>query len=70
MIGTKQQYGRDAGMFDVNHPILFVLAGVIILAVLGQSVFFLLKAWKRGVAIGMGKEKLKKRKKKNLKKRT
>ena len=47
-------------MFDVNHPILFVLAGVIILAVLGQSVFFLLKAWKRGVAIGMGKEKLKK----------
>ena len=53
-------FGRDAAMFDVNHPILFVLVGVIILAVLGQSVFFLLKAWKRGVAIGMGKEKLKK----------
>ena len=47
-------------MFDVNHPILFVLVGIVVLAVLGQSVFFLIKAWRRGVAIGMGKEKLKK----------
>ncbi len=47
-------------MFDVNHPILFAIVGVIILAVLGQSVFFLVKAWKRGLVIGMGKEKLKK----------
>ena len=47
-------------MFDVNHPLLFVLVGIVVLAVLGQSVFFLVKAWRRGVAIGMGKEKLKK----------
>ena len=47
-------------MFEVNHPTLFVLVGVIILAVLGQSVFFLVKAWRRGIAIGMGKDKLKK----------
>ena len=47
-------------MFDVNHPILFVLVGLIVLAVLGQSVFFLIKAWRRGIAVGMGKEKLKK----------
>ena len=47
-------------MFEVNHPTLFVLVGVIVLAVLGQSVFFLVKAWRRGIAIGMGKDKLKK----------
>ncbi len=47
-------------MFDVNHPILFAIVGVVILLVLGQSVFFLVKAWKRGLAVGMTKEKLKK----------
>ena len=47
-------------MFDVNHPILFVLVGFIVLMVLAQSAFFLVKAWRRGLAIGMGKEKLKK----------
>ena len=47
-------------MFDVNHPLLYVLVGIVVLAVLGQSVFFLSKAWKRGVAIGIEKEKLKK----------
>ncbi len=44
--------------FSVNHPILFVLAGIIIFAVLAQSVFFLVKAWRRGIAIGMDKHKL------------
>ncbi len=44
--------------FSVNHPILFVLVGIIVAAVLGQSIFFLVKAWKRGVAIGMDKKKL------------
>ena len=33
--------------FSVNSPILFVLAGVIILAVLAQSVFFLVRAIRR-----------------------
>ena len=44
--------------FTVNHPILFLLVGVIVLVVLVQSVYFLVKAWRRGVAIGMGREKL------------
>lgn len=44
--------------FNVNSPVLFVIAGLIIAAVLAQSVYFLIKAWKRGLAIGMGKEKL------------
>ena len=44
--------------FDVNSPVLFLLAGIIIAAVLAQSVFFLVKAWRRGRAIGMGGAKL------------
>lgn len=46
--------------FSVNHPILFVLVGVIILAVLAQSVFFLVRALKRAKALGMKREVLKK----------
>ncbi len=45
--------------FNVNSPILFVLAGVIVAVVLAQSVFFLVKAWRRGREIGMGADKLK-----------
>lgn len=44
--------------FNINHPILFALAGIIVLAVLAQSVFFLIKAWRRGLAIGMDRSKL------------
>ncbi|MGN1320871.1 MAG: DUF5058 family protein, partial [Acutalibacteraceae bacterium] len=44
--------------FNVNHPILFLIVAIIILIVLAQSVFFLIKAWKRGKEIGMKKSKL------------
>lgn len=33
--------------FSVNSPIIFVMVAIIILAVLGQSVYFLLRAWRR-----------------------
>ncbi len=33
--------------FSVNHPILYLIVGIIIAAVLGQSVFFLVRALKR-----------------------
>ncbi len=46
--------------FSVNSPVLFVLAGIIILIVLLQSVFFLLKALKRAREIGMEKSMLRK----------
>ena len=46
--------------FSVNHPILFVMVGIVILAVLAQSVFFLLKAWRRGKELGMDPKKLRK----------
>ena len=39
--------------FDVNSPFLFLLAGIVIAAVLAQSVFFLIKAWRRGLELGM-----------------
>ena len=46
--------------FSTNAPILFVLAGIIIAAVLAQSVFFLVKAWRRAREIGMDMGRLKK----------
>lgn len=45
--------------FNVNSPVLFVLAGIVIAAVLAQSVFFLIKAWRRAKVIGIEPEKLK-----------
>ncbi len=45
--------------FNVNHPILFLLVAIIILFVLAQSVFFLIKALKRAKEIGMDTKKLK-----------
>ena len=46
--------------FSVNHPILFVLVGILIAAVLGQSVYFLVKALRRAKAIGMDMSKIRK----------
>lgn len=45
-------------MFHVNHPILFGLAALVILFVLGQSIFFTVKAWKRARELGMSKSLL------------
>lgn len=46
--------------FSINHPILFVLVAILVAAVLGQSVYFLVKALRRAKAIGMDTTKLKK----------
>ncbi|MCQ2552249.1 MAG: DUF5058 family protein [Clostridia bacterium] len=46
--------------FNINDPILFVLAGIIVAIVLAQSVYFLIKAIKHGKKIGMDMGKLKK----------
>ena len=46
--------------FSVNHPILFVLAGLLVAVVLAQSVYFLAKAWKRSRELGMDQTKIKK----------
>lgn len=44
--------------FNVNSPVLFLLAGIIVSIVLAQSLWFLVKAWRRGREIGMSMEKL------------
>ena len=41
-----------------SSPVLYLIAGAVILFVLGQSVFFLVKAWKRGKELGIDKKKL------------
>ena len=46
--------------FSINHPILYAIAGVIILAVLAQSFFFLYRAMKRAKELGMESSVLKK----------
>ncbi len=46
--------------FSVNSPIIFILVGVLILAVLAQSIYFLRKALRRGRELGMDPAKLKK----------
>ena len=46
--------------FSINHPVLFVLAGILIAVVLAQSVFFLVKALKRSKALGMDQTKIRK----------
>ena len=46
--------------FHTNHPILFILAGILIAVVLGQSIYFLVKAMKRSKEIGMDQTKIRK----------
>lgn len=44
--------------FNISDPMLYVFAAVVILFVLAQSVFFLIKAWKHGRELGIDKKKL------------
>ncbi len=46
--------------FSVNHPLLFIMAGLLVAVVLGQSVFFLVKALRRSKALGMDQAKIRK----------
>lgn len=46
--------------FSLNSPILFIIVGGILLLVLAQSVFFLLRAWKAGKEMGIEVSKLRK----------
>lgn len=46
--------------FSVNHPILFLLVGIIIAVVLAQSAYFLIKSVRRAKVLGMDMTKIKK----------
>lgn len=44
--------------FQANHPILFIMVGIIITAVLGQSIYFLVKSYRRAKEKGMDMTKI------------
>lgn len=44
--------------FSANAPIIFLIVGIVIAVVLAQSIFFLVKSYKRGKEIGMDVKKL------------
>lgn len=46
--------------FNPNSGFLFVIAAIVIVFVVAQSVFFLVRAYRHGIEIGMDKTKLKK----------
>lgn len=43
---------------QLNSPGLYLISGVIILAVMAVSILFMVRAWRAGIAIGMDKQKL------------
>ena len=45
--------------FNPNSGFLFVIATIVIAFVIAQSVFFLIRSYRHGVAIGMDKDKFK-----------
>ena len=46
--------------FNVNHPLFFTLAGLVIIFVLGQSIFFLIKAYQEARRLGLTSKVLRK----------
>ena len=46
--------------FQVTHPLLFILAGLLVAVVLAQSIFFLVKALRRSKELGMDQKKIRK----------
>ena len=46
--------------FSVNHPLLFIMAGILVAVVLAQSVYFLVKSVKRAKKINMDMTVIKK----------
>ncbi len=46
--------------FSVNHPIIYLFVGIVIAAVLAQSIFFLVRALKRAKALGIAGKTVKK----------
>ena len=46
--------------FNPNSSFMFILAAIVIAFVIAQSVFFLVRAYRHGIAIGMDRAKLNK----------
>ena len=46
--------------FSVNHPVLYIITGLLVAVVLAQSLFFLVKALRRSKQLGMDQKKIRK----------
>ena len=46
--------------FSINHPIIFLITGLLVAVVLAQSVYFLVKALRRSKQLGMDQKKIRK----------
>ena len=46
--------------FNVNHPLLYLITGILVAVVLAQSIYFLIKALRRSKELGMDQKKIKK----------
>ena len=46
--------------FNPNSSILFILAGAVIVFVIAQSLFFLIRSWRKGKELGIDVSKMKK----------
>ena len=46
--------------FNVNHPLLYLIVGILVAVVLAQSIYFLIKALRRSKELGMDQKKIKK----------
>ena len=59
---SNQKIEREVATleFNVNSPFLYAIAAAVILFVLAQSVFFLVRAFRRGKELGMDAKKLRK----------
>lgn len=44
--------------FSLNSPVIYILVAIVLSVVIAQSVFFLVKAYKRGLELGMEKKLL------------
>ena len=53
-------YNLNVVEFSKNAPVLFVVVGIIIAVIMAQAIFFLVRSYRRGVAIGMNKKVLNK----------
>ena len=53
-------YQINAAEFNKNAPILYTIVAIILAVVVAQAVFFLVRAYRRGVKIGMSKAVLNK----------
>ena len=59
-LDTEADKGGEHMKFQPNSTFLFTLAGLVILFVIAQSIFFLVRAYRRGKSLGIETAQMKK----------